>query len=207
MAVTLALQRWGTDGRHLQLSMLRASLGSTRAISGQRLNQHWVWCGGKLLQRSYSLFSALRKNPHLLSSSPQHSPTHRRLYILRQYRSRHYSLPFTDRRTGWGFSMKLRTAKSFSPATCTDGQSHKICKPEACDVMTVQKRHVAHCWQRNKQGTCFQTSAEITDKDPLPFNKTHSYQLVLKGCQEPAKYRNKEQPLCSSVKWPSLSWG
>lgn len=65
--------------------------------------------------------------------------------------------------------------------------------------MTVQKRHVAHCWQRNKQGTCFQTSAELTDKDPLPFNKTHSYQLVLKGCQEPAKYRNKEQPLRSGV--------
>lgn len=31
----------GTEGHHLQLSMFRASLGSMRAISGQRLNWHW----------------------------------------------------------------------------------------------------------------------------------------------------------------------
>lgn len=84
--------------------------------------------------------------------------------------------------------MKLGIAKSFSPAIVQTANHIGLCKPEGgettCNPLLKK---------RNKQGPCFQTSAELRDIHYLSFNSRHmptNTCLVLKGCHEPAKERN-----------------
>lgn len=113
MAVTLALQRWGTDGCHLQLSMLRASLGSTRAISGQRLNQHWSGVVGSFFRgpTPYSLLCG-RVRTFCLPLPNTLLPTDVCISLDGTGAGTAVSIYRPQNR----LSMKLRTAKSFSPA-------------------------------------------------------------------------------------------